>query len=400
MIRNEIAPGSLVPLIVGVNGFGRMGKIFVWHLIANQLFERIVVNMGRELGRNINDVINYLIKDSTYGSLGRYIYGHRGYDKDGLIQNVDTVKGTFLVNGVHVQILREARIPELINWKKHGVRLVAEMTGKFKDYSTPAGKNGSLCGHFIAGAEAIVLSAPFSVENKNAEMPENCITLIAGINEELYEPEKHSIVSAGSCTSTCVAHLVNPLLKRYSNNILNAHMLTIHASTGSQEVLDRAPKAGAKDQRKTRSVFNNIILTSTGAAKVLPLVIKEIKGIEFNAISARIPASTGSMVMLNLTLNTSTNIKIVNSILEAAAKEDLDKYLIFDETQNVSSDVIGSTAACIVEAEKTQVSFSEKANGISNVVLFAWYDNEWGYARVFTRVFSKVAKKFIPALAS
>lgn len=396
-LKKRIADGDLAPMAVGINGPGRMGKITLWNFIAHRYFKEVVVNVGRAAGNCLEDIINnYIKKDSTYGSLERYLYGHRGCGKEDFIRDINEEEGTFIVNDVRVRILRETRVPELINWRKYGVKLVAEMTGKFKDPARPSNlEKGSLRGHFVSGAEKVVLSAPFKGNNEDPEMAEKCITVIAGINDEHFNPNFHSVISAGSCTTTCAANLVKPLFEEFGEKILIAHMLSIHAATGSQEVLDRIPEAGAKDQRKNRSTINNIILTSTGAAKALSLVIEEVGEIEFGADSARVPTNTGSMIMLTLTFDGPTDKKTVNGILEKAAKEDRKKFLVFDNTQNVSSDIIGSTAACQVEAEKTQVRKS-KDNRISTIVLFALYDNEWGYGRSFAELFLKIAEEYLP----
>ena len=399
-IMKRIVTGGLLSLVIGINGVGRVGKFLAWHFIAKQFFSEIVINIGRGSGKSLRDfVMNYFIKDSTSMSLEQYLHGHRGGCS---VENINEQDGTFFVNGVKVRILRQARRPEWIGWKSYGVKLVVDTTGGFLDPFEPiGGDKGSIMGHFQSGAEKVILSAPFKIKdkkNKKLPMPAETTTVIAGINEEQYDQQKHSLISTGSCTTTCLAHLVKPLLEAYENKICIAFADTIHAATSSQEVLDRAPKADADDLRKLRSIFNNIILTSTGAAKALPVVMPGIEGIAFEADSIRVPLSTGSSVLLNMVLETLTDVDSVNKILKDSAEQDENHYLIFDENQNVSSDIIGMPAACIVEAKATRVLTNKK--NISFVRTWGWYDNEVGYMSMMSKIIKKVAEEFVPPLAS
>lgn len=392
--ENKIVPGGFAPMAVGINGMGRVGKFLAWHFIAKQFFSGIVINLGRESGKSLKDVImNYFIKDSTFTSLEQYLHGHKGGCS---VEKINEQKGTFCVNGILIRILREARRPEQIDWAKHGVALVVDTTGEFLDPSEPIdGKKGSILGHFQSGAKKIIVSAPFKVKkDKKSPMLEKTTTIIAGINDEQYDSEKHSIISTASCTTTCLAHLLNPLWKAYREDIATAFMYTIHAATSTQAVLDRAPKAGADDLRKLRSILNNIIPTSTGAAKALPLVIKGVERIGFGANSIRVPVSTGSIVLLSLSLTSLTDVKSVNEVLRESAEKDKKGYLVFDENQNVSSDIIGTTAACIVEAKETIV-INNLQKKISNINVCGWYDNEIGYMGMMTEVIRKVAEEFV-----
>ncbi|MCX5906193.1 MAG: glyceraldehyde-3-phosphate dehydrogenase, partial [Deltaproteobacteria bacterium] len=244
----------------------------------------MVVNIGREAGGGLEDIARYIERDSTYGSLGQYLYGHKA---GRTIENLDEEHGTLMVNGTAVTILRKDRNPKEIPWKSLGVPLVVDTTGNFLDPSLPADdKKGSLLGHFQGGASKVIASAPFKIKDKSSSLPEDAKTIVIGINDDQYQPNQHRIISAASCTTTCLAFMVKPVLDFFgADKILSASMVTIHAATGSQEVLDRLPDAKAKDLRKNRSIFNNIILTSTGAAKALALVIPEMKKIGFIAES-------------------------------------------------------------------------------------------------------------------
>ena len=175
--------------------------------------------------------------------------------------------------------------PQEIEWKAHDVSLVVDTTGQFLDPALPADNpKGSVRGHLEAGAEKVVVSAPFKIKHEGANMPEDAVTTVMGINANDYDPRRHRIVSNASCTTTtCLAHMMKPLINAFgAKRILSASMATVHAATGSQQVLDRLPGTGKTDLRKNRSILNNIILTSTGAAKALRLVIPEMESIGFH----------------------------------------------------------------------------------------------------------------------
>ncbi len=392
---------------LGINGLGRIGKLTLWHHVARKFFHEMVVNIGREVGTSLRDIAHYIEKDSTYGSLGGYLYGFRGRK---VITDIDEGAGTMSIDGLKVKILRETRDPSGIGWDEHGVRLVVDTTGKFRDPTEPADSpNGSLRGHLESGAEKVILSAPFKIKDKSRSMPRDSITTVMGINEDDYEPDQHCLISAASCTTTCLAHMVKPLLDYFGpQRILTASMATVHAVTSSQEVLDRLPKPGATDLRKNRAIFNNIILTTTGAADTLGLVIPEMKRIGFIAESVRIPNTTGSLVILVVNLleePTGEPIRreVINGIYKKASENDLRGYLHYSEEQNVSSDIIGlPRAAAVIEARETHTRSAEVgidleracrlvdgrpaladrehkiSIAITQAVIYGWYDNELG----------------------
>ncbi len=394
------------PMKLGINGLGRIGKLSVWHHVSRKSFSEIVVNVGREIGQGLQDIAAAIDKDSTYGRLGAYLYGHKC---PRVIENLNEQQGTMTIDGVPVKILRESRDPLGIDWAGNDVKLVVDTTGVFRDPTAPAdAPRGSLRGHLEAGAAKAVLSAPFKISDKAADMPDDAVTTVMGINEDDYIPDRHVLISSASCTTTCLAYMVKPLLDYFGpQRILSASMVTVHAATGSQVVLDRLPKAGAKDLRKNRSILNNIILTTTGAAKALSLVIPEMKGIGFMAESVRIPTNTGSLIILNLTiqdesLETPINRSLINGIYQKAAEGPMSDHLIYSEDQNVSSDIIGMpAAAAIIEGTEThtrtsaikvdptmackalgespdKIACSEITVPVTNVVVYGWYDNELG----------------------
>jgi len=397
-------------LKIGVNGLGRIGKLTVWHHIARKWFDELVVNVGREVGTSMHDLAHYLERDSTYGSLGGYLYGHKAKQ---VIQEVNEQGGYLMVDGVMIKVLRTCRNPKDIDWREHDVRLVVDTTGQFLDPTLPPDESwGSVKGHFECGAEKVIVSAPFKIKDKTKSMPRDAVTTIMGINENDYDPRIHRIISNASCTTTCLAHMIKPLMDFFGpQSILTASMATVHAVTGSQAVLDRLPKTGATDLRKNRSIMNNIILTSTGAANTLALVIPEMKEIGFIAESVRIPTATGSLIILVVNLQEDPSgeqirREVINNIYREAAIAEPRGYLHCSEKQNVSSDIIGlPKAAALIEAHETHTRTAEvnidlqklcslagqsASSGsdqrgqnlariaITQAVIYGWYDNELG----------------------
>ena len=300
---------------------------------------------------------HYLERDSTYGALHTYLHGFQAAP---VISDVDHAAGTMRVDGIPLRVLREARLPQEIAWKANGVNLVVDTTGQFLDPTLPAdAAKGAVRGHLEAGADKVIVSAPFKIKQEGAPMPEDAVTTVMGINANDYDPKRHRIVSNASCTTTCLAHMMKPLLNAFgAKRILSASMATVHAATGSQQVLDRLPSTGKTDLRKNRSILNNIILTSTGAAKALRLVIPEMESIGFIAESVRVPVSSGSLIILVLSIQESPSEEpvrreAINSVYEQAAQLDPNQYLQYTEKQNVSGDILGAPkAAAVIEGRR------------------------------------------------
>jgi glyceraldehyde 3-phosphate dehydrogenase len=352
------AQERLVPMKLGINGLGRIAKLSIWHHVERQYFSELVVNTGREVGMGLQDVALFIEKDSTYGALHNYLYGCRAQR---VIEDLDEKSGSMRVNGVKLTLLRKHRNPVEIGWRDHGVDLVMDATGAFLDPTVLADDpKGSLRGHLVAGAKKVVLSAPFKIKDKSKEMPADAVTTVMGVNDADYDPKRHLLVSHASCTTTCLAYMVKPLLDYFGGErILSASMTTVHAATSTQQVLDRAPKAKATDLRKNRSVINNIILTTTGAANALALVIPEMKRIGFIAESVRIPTTSGSLIILVVLIQDESMRKpisreTINNIYRQAADHFPEGYLVYSEEQNVSSDIIGlPRAAAVIEGHET-----------------------------------------------
>lgn len=398
-------------LKLGINGLGRIGKLTLWHHVARKFFGEIVVNLGRKAGTSLSDIAHYIERDSTYGWLHGYLYGHHARP---VTTDIDEAKGSLRIDGLPVRVLREKRNPAEIGWAEHGVRLVVDTSGQFLDpIAGPEAPKGSARGHLAAGAEKVVVSAPFKVKDKAAPMPPDIITTVMGVNGNDYDPRRHRIISCASCTTTCLAHMMRPLINAFgAKRILSASMATVHAATSSQEVLDRLPQAGKTDLRKSRSIMNNIILTSTGAANALRLVIPEMKDIPFIAESVRIPTSTGSLIILVVNLQEELtggrlDRAAINAVYRQAAADSPEGYLLFSEQQNVSADIIGMPrAAAIIEGCETHTRTAEAPVDLSKVpglpsellaslksmlirvpvtqaVIYGWYDNEKGsYVRM------------------
>lgn len=394
-----------LPMPLGINGMGRIGKLLVWHHAARGTFREIVVHIGREAGRGMQDIADYLARDSTYGPLERYIRGFRG---GSVLEDVNEASGTLRINGTPVRVLRTERNPKNIPWKGHETALVVECTGAFRDPTVPVdAAKGSLRGHLEAGAEKVILSAPFKIKDESQGMPEDAVTTIEGINEGAYDPARHTLLSAASCTTTCLALMMKVLLDRFGPDpVLGASMVTVHATTSTQSVLDSLPKAGTDDLRKGRAALNNIILTSTGAAKAAALVLPEMNKFGFTAESVRIPSTTGSIVILMVNLQEDPREPIeretINGLYREAANGSLSPYISYSEAQNVSSDIIGTASGAVIEARETRVQKGSVSVAVdpsctitpqealrtdraatlevpvNQIIVYGWYDNELG----------------------
>ena len=392
---------------LGVNGLGRIGKLTLWHHAARKYFSRMVVNLGRPVGSDLDAVCGVIEKDSTYGSMHRFLFG---VDAEPCVRIVEREKGLLEVAGIPVTVLQTARNPRDIAWREHGARIVVDTPGAFCDPTRPEDKAlGSLRGHLGAGAEKVLNSAAFKIKDAAQSMPDDAITLIYGCNHDLFDPARHRVISAASCTTTALAHMVKPLIDHlHDSTIMTASMSTVHAATNSQSVLDSVPKAGAKDLRRNRSVLNGIVLTSSNAAQALELVVPEVRQIGFMADSVRIPTPTESLIILNLTFQSqigpdgrsSVNQELINRIYQAAAEGTQKGLLVYSDEQNVSADVSGMRAAVVIEAVETHTrtgfadidlsripnidgSFDGLANPVVQVPVthakvFGWYDNEYG----------------------
>jgi glyceraldehyde 3-phosphate dehydrogenase len=393
---------------LGINGLGRIGKLSLWHHVSRRYFTRIVANLGRPVGRDLEAVCAVIERDSTYGSLHRFLFG---VNAEPCVRIVDRSAKLLQVADVPVTILQSARDPRDLAWRDHGVRVVVDATGAFDDPSRPADDpRGSLRGHLAAGAEKVLYSAAFKTPRDRLRGPDDAVTLIYGCNHDRFDPGRHRLVSAASCTTTALAHMVKPLVDHLpESSLMTASMSTVHAVTNSQSLLDTVPKAGAKDLRRSRSALNSIVLTSSNAATALEEVIPEIREIGFMADSVRVPIPTESLIILNVTFQSrlgpdgrsSVDRALLNRIYAEAAAGSQKGLLVYSEEQNVAADVVGMRAAVVIEGAETHTRtgfvdldlsriplVGEEAPArlgptrvqvpVTHAKIFGWYDNEYG----------------------
>jgi len=385
---------------LGINGLGRIGKLVLWHQLARDEFDRLVVNVGRPVGTSLDAVVQYIAKDSTYGPLHRYLHGQAG-ERD--LHVVDEQRGLIGAYGKEIVVLRQARDPKDIPWREYGAAVVVECTGRFRDpHAEPDAPRGSLRGHLAAGARLVVVSSPFKLKVEG--LPDDAAILIHGINDYQFDATRHRLVSAASCTTTALAHMMRPLLERdLTRKMITAGMSTVHAATNSQPVLDAVPGAGAKDLRKSRGAMGNVVLTSTNAAATLEQVMPEIARIGFMADSVRIPTASVSLIILNVTFQNeelpdgtvAIEREAINAIYQEAAQGAARGLLTYSDEQNVSADMLGENAAVVIEGVEThtRTGFIDLAvpdcDGgpdagstvrvpLTHVKVFGWYDNEMG----------------------
>ena len=393
---------------LGINGLGRIGKLTLWHHVARKFFGKVIVNVGRDVGQNLEAVCGAIEKDSTYGAIHRFLYG---VNAERCVHIADRGANLLEVAGTPVAILQTSRNPRDVSWREHGVRIVVDTTGAFGDPTAPVdAPGGSIRGHLDAGAEKVLYSAAFKIADRALSMPDDAVTLIYGINHDVFDARRHKMISAASCTTTALAHMLKPLLDNFDDSIImTASMSTVHAATNSQSVLDQVPGAKAKDLRRNRSVLNSIILTSSNAAQALEQVMPEIREIGFMADSVRVPLPTESLIILNLTFQSqidtagrsSVDGDLLNQLYREAAARGQKGLLVFSEEQNVPADVMGMRAAVVIEGVETHtrtgfvdvdltripaldarklqaLETSRIQVPVTHAKVFGWYDNEYG----------------------
>ena len=318
---------------IGINGFGRIGR---------QSLKAILERHGRDLEViAVNDLTDtktnaHLLKyDSTYGRFPG---------------EVEATADTLIVNGHIVKVLSQ-RDPAQLPWGDLGVELVIESTGLF----TEAEKASA---HLRGGAKKVIISAPAKGED---------LTIVPGVNDEMYDPAKHHIISNASCTTNCLAPAAKVLNDAFG--IERGLMNTIQSYTNDQRILDQVHK----DLRRARTAGVNIIPTSTGAARALALVIPELKG-RFDGMSLRVPTVTVSMVDFVADVRKEATKESVNAAFKEASEGSLKGILGYSDEPLVSMDYRGDDRSSIIDGLSTLVT------GGKMVKVLAWYDNEWGYS--------------------
>jgi len=316
---------------VAINGFGRIGRNLLRASMGESRLEWVAINDLTD-AKTLAHLLRY---DSVHGP-------YRG--------GVETKEGGLLINGRTVAVLSE-REPAKLPWKAMGVQIVVESTGRFVD-RVGAGK------HLEAGAAKVIISAP-------AKEPD--LTVVMGVNEEMYKPAEHRIVSNASCTTNCLAPVAKVLLDHLG--IRHGLMTTIHSYTNDQQLLDLPHK----DLRRARAAALSMIPTTTGAAKALGLVLPALKG-KMDGMSIRVPTPNVSLIDLVAEVERDTTEAEVNGLLKQASEQALKGILSYSDEPLVSSDFNGNPCSAIVDSSLTRVMDRRM------VKVLAWYDNEWGYS--------------------
>ncbi|MXW29199.1 MAG: type I glyceraldehyde-3-phosphate dehydrogenase [Chloroflexi bacterium] len=331
---------------VGINGFGRIGRQVLRATLERHPDELEVVAVNDLAAPQANA---HLFKyDSNYG---RY---------PGTVQAVD---GGIEVDGRLIQSLSE-RNPADLPWGDLGVDIVIESTGIFTQREKAAG-------HIEAGAKKVIISAPATGEDK---------TLVLGVNADEYDPDAHHVLSNASCTTNCVAQLIKVLNDEFG--IQHGLMTTVHAYTNDQQILDQVHS----DMRRARAAASNIIPTSTGAAKVVGVVIPELNG-KLHGMALRVPVPTGSITDFVADVGRDVTKEEVNEAFRKAAEGALNGILEYTEDPIVSSDIKMNPASCIFDADSTMVMEGNM------VKVLGWYDNEWGYSCRTSDLTAMIAEK-------
>lgn len=317
---------------VGINGFGRIGRN-VLKILKEKYPDELDVVAFNDLG-DLKTMAHLFKYDTVYG---RY-------------EDIEVREDGLVVSGDFIKSLSE-REPAKLPWGEMGVDIVIESTGFFT-------KRAGAAQHLEAGAKKVIISAP----SKDPDL-----TIVMGVNDDQYDPEVHDVVSNASCTTNCLA----PAAKVLNDNfgIVKGLLTTVHAYTSTQNLID----GPHKDLRRARAAAENIIPTSTGAARAVSLVIPELAG-KFDGIAMRVPVPTGSVVDFVAELEKETTTEEVHKLYAEAAEGPMAGILKFSTEPLVSSDIVGSSYSSIVDADYT---FVMQGNLIKVVT---WYDNEWGYS--------------------
>jgi len=338
-----------MPIKIGINGFGRIGRVFYRASLKddefNKNFEVVAVNDITD-SRTLAHLLKY---DSVHGVL----------DKE-----ISWTESSIKIEDEEIKVLSE-RDPASLPWSSLGAEIVLESTGLFRDRDN-ANK------HIKAGADKVIVSAP-------AKDPD--ATLVLGVNQEVYDKDKHNIISMASCTTNCLAPMVKVLHDNFGVN--RGLMTTIHAYTNDQRMLDLPHK----DLRRARAGAVSIIPTTTGAAKAIGLIIPELQG-KLNGLSLRVPVPDGSVTDLTTELKNPADFQEINNAYKKASEGELKGILQYTEDPIVSSDIIGNPHSCILDGPNTMI-----LSGQSQwAKIFGWYDNEWGFSCRLVDLFKFIAK--------
>lgn len=332
---------------VGINGFGRIGRNVFRAAVENRSVDFVAIN---DLPVPATSLAHLLKYDSILGELR---------------VNVEVKDNGLIVNGKEVKVL-SYKDPAEIPWKDLGVQVIVESTGVFTDKE-------KAMKHIQAGAKKVIITAPAKNED---------ITIVLGVNENMYDPSKHHIISNASCTTNCLALVAKVLIENFG--IKRGLMTTIHSYTNDQKVLDLVHR----DLRRARAAALSMIPTTTGAAKAVSLVLPELKG-KLDGLAIRVPTPNVSLVDLVCEVEKDTSKEEVNRALREAAEGKLNKVLEYCDKPLVSRDFNGNPKSSIVDAELTNVIDKRL------VKVLSWYDNEWAYSCRVVDLIEYIANKGI-----
>jgi glyceraldehyde 3-phosphate dehydrogenase len=329
---------------IGINGFGRIGRNVFRAAFNNPEVEVVAVNDLTDA-----DTLAFLLKhDTVHGKFAG---------------SVEVKENALIVDGKEIKVLAE-RDPAQLGWGDLGVEVVVESTGRFT-------KRADAAKHLEAGAKKVIISAPASDED---------ITVVLGVNEDKYDAASHDVISNASCTTNCLAPFAKVLHEKFG--VKRGMMTTVHSYTNDQQILDLPHK----DLRRARAAAENIIPTSTGAAKAVSLVLPELKG-KLNGMAMRVPTPNVSLVDLVVELDKEVTVDEVNAALKAEADGNLKGILGYSEEPLVSTDYNGDTHSSTIDALSTMVMEGNMVKVVS------WYDNETGYSSRVVDLIDYIAKK-------
>ena len=318
---------------IGINGFGRIGR------------QVLRATMERHPDKLEVVAVNDLTDAKTNAHLFKYDTNYGVYPG-----TVMAEENALVINGKEVQVLAE-RDPASLPWGDLGVDIVVESTGLFTDASKASG-------HLNGGAKKVIISAPARGED---------VMVVLGVNQDKYDPAHHNVLSNASCTTNCIATMVKVLHDNFT--VQRGLMTTVHAYTNDQRILDQAHE----DLRRARAAAQNIIPTTTGAARAVGVIVPELQG-KIHGMALRVPVSTGSITDFVAELDRKVSIEEVNAAYKEASENSLKGILEYTEDPIVSSDIVFNPHSCILDGLSTMVMEGNM------VKVLGWYDNEWGYS--------------------
>ena len=333
---------------IGINGFGRIGRLV------------LRANEDRNAGKVEVAAVNDLTDAKTNAHLLKYDTNYGRFPG-----TVEAKDNDLVVNGRNIKVFSE-RDPAQIPWGEMGVDLVIESTGIFTNADQASG-------HLKGGAKKVIISAPASGED---------LTIVLGVNNELYDADKHHIISNASCTTNCFATMVKVVHDAFG--VEHGLMSTIHSYTNDQAILDQ--RHG--DLRRARAAAENIIPTSTGAARAVGLVLPELNG-KLNGVAFRVPTSTGSITDFTAQVSRDVTAEEINEAYKKSSESSMKGILEYNDAPLVSSDYKGNSHSCIIDGLSTMVMAGRM------VKVMGWYDNEWGYSCRTTDLAALIAEKGI-----